>query len=217
MYKLFVASEKKVQWVRSINNQAKAVYEHRAYTKDKKSQKKGVNWYLYECAQKRQKRCGARMIIDLDTDLIVKRRGIHSCPLQIGLYQALQANNEKREATKNARPSESAMEIVRKANRKLDTDSRDLLPSLDNQRRGVSKYIEEKFPRHPPPPKTLQEIPYRKSHCSKNPFLSEFVYIRIFAQHARCLKGTEKVSFSELRLHFDWTKVNQKRSILESF
>ena len=36
-----------------------------------------------------------------------------------------------------------------------------------------------------------------------------------FPLHTRCLKITEKVSFniwerSELRLHFDWTKVNQK-------
>ena len=33
----------------------------------------------------------------------------------------------------------------------------------------------------------------------------------------RCLKITEKVSFNILRLHFEWTKVNQKWSILASF
>ena len=159
--------------MKTTKDKWKAVFEHRAFTRDKKSQKAGKNWDLYECAEKRQLHCGKRITIDLDTSLIVREYGTHTCPLQIGLYEALKANNEKRDATRNARPSETAMEIVRKANRKLNTDSQDLLPSLDNQRRGVSKYIEKKYPRHPQPPQTIETIPDRKSHCSKSLFLSK--------------------------------------------
>ena len=151
-----------MKWVLSTNGMPKAVYDHRAYTKDKMSSRKGKNWGLYQCAEKRQKRCGARITIDLDTSIIVSTHGTHNCPLKIGLYEALKAGNEKIEATMK-KPDISAMEIARQVNRGLSQDSKDLLPSLDNQRRNISKRIEQYYPKHPKPPKTLSEVPYRKS------------------------------------------------------
>ena len=94
--------------------------------------------------------------------MIVSSYGTHSCGLKIGLYEALVCGYEKREATKNGKPSESAMEITRKANRKLSQNSRDLLPSLDNQRRNVSKSLEKYNPKVPKAPKKLDEVPFRK-------------------------------------------------------
>ena len=144
--------------VESQNGNPKAVLDHRAFTKDKKSKKKGKNWWHYECACKRSLKCRARITIDMDTYEVVKSYGIHLCPLKIGLYEALKAGNEKKAATKNGPPKDSAMKIVRDVNRKLSKDAKDLMPSLDNQRRMVSKRIADFYPKHPKPPLTLNEL-----------------------------------------------------------
>ena len=154
-----------VKWVESINGNPKAVFEHRAFTKDRMSTVKGKNWGLFYCDQKYLTGCNFRITIDLDTSLIVRTSGTHICGLRIGLYEALKAGNEKKHATKQ-KTDQTAMEITRKANRKLSSDSKDLLPNLDNQRRNISKRIAKFFPKTPAPPKTLLEIPYRKSTFS---------------------------------------------------
>ena len=160
---VFLEDEKKVKWVKTTHGKPKAVHDHRAYTQDKPSKQKGKNWAIYECAQKRQRKCYKRITIDLDTSLIISEKGTHTCPTQIGLYESFVAKNMKKDAIKNGPPKKSAMEITREANRNLSQDSKDLLPCLDNQRRTISKLLQKHFPKHPRGPETLEDVPESKS------------------------------------------------------
>ena len=63
--KIFIEAERKVKWVKRIKGNWKAVYDHRAYVKDRASRKnkRGKQWFIYQCADKTQKNCNARMTI----------------------------------------------------------------------------------------------------------------------------------------------------------
>ena len=107
----------------------------------------------------------------------------------------------KKEATMNGKPSETAMEITRRANKKLSQDSKDLLPNLDNQRRNVSKCLEKYYPKHPKAPKKLEEVPYRKSTM----YLPDFT---VFENHRKSL--IQQCERSKLHLHLEWIKIHGK-------
>ena len=55
----------KVKWVPSTRGNPKAVFEHRAYVRDKpsKKNKRGKKLFHYQCAYKTQCNCNARVTI----------------------------------------------------------------------------------------------------------------------------------------------------------
>ena len=89
-----------VTWVETKRNKDKALNQNRAYTLDKLSGS-DPSVAFYKCFKK----CGAR--VHIKNGYIIKRVGFHTCPLDTGLEEALQIDQEIKDESNSLDKSSS--------------------------------------------------------------------------------------------------------------